>query len=102
MIKERNQIAEAYRSYGRGQLAEWQGKTENDKKAILSEAYAEAEKIKGDADAEATLIYAGSYEKDPEFFTLWRTLESYKTTLPDIEKVLSTDMPYFDYLYNEV
>ncbi|MGN0906755.1 MAG: protease modulator HflC, partial [Bullifex sp.] len=28
MIKERNQIAEAYRSYGRGQLAQWQGKTE--------------------------------------------------------------------------
>lgn len=100
MIKERNQIAEAYRSYGRGQLSEWQGKTENDKKAILSQAYAEAEKIKGEADAKAAAIYAESYGRDPEFFHLWRTLESYKTTLPGLETVLSTDLAYFDYLYS--
>lgn len=99
MIKERNQIAEAYRSYGRGQLATWQGKTENDKKAILSEAYAKSEDIKGKADAKATRIYAESYAKDPEFFRFWRTLESYKSTLPGIDKVLSTELPYFDYFY---
>ena len=34
MIKERNQIAEAYRSYGRGQLAQWEGKTESEQKNI--------------------------------------------------------------------
>ena len=99
MIKERNQIAEAYRSYGRGQLAQWQGKTENDQKAILSEAYAKAEKIRGDADAEASRIYAEAYEKDPEFFALFRTLESYKTLLVGMDKIFTTDMQYFDSLY---
>lgn len=99
MIKERNQIAEAYRSYGRGQLAQWQGKTENDKKAILSEAYAKAEKIKGDADAQASRIYSQAYEADPEFFSFYRTLESYKTSLVGIDKIFSTDMSYFDKLY---
>lgn len=99
MIKERNQIAEAYRSYGRGQLAQWQGKTENDKKAILSEAYAKAEKIKGDADAEASRIYSNAYESDPEFFNFYRTLESYKTSLTSLDKIFSTDMDYFNYLY---
>ena len=99
MIKERNQIAEAYRSYGRGQLAQWQGKTENDQKAILSEAYAKAEKIRGDADAEASRIYAEAYEKDPEFFALFRTLESYKTSLVGMDKIFTTDMQYFDSLY---
>ena len=99
MIKERNQIAEAYRSYGRGQLAQWQGKTENDQKAILSEAYAKAEKIKGDADAEASRIYAEAYEKDPEFFALFRTLESYKASLVGMDKIVTTDMQYFDSLY---
>ena len=99
MIKERNQIAEAYRSYGRGQLAQWQGKTENDKKAILSEAYAKAEKIKGDADAQASRIYSQAYEADPEFFSFYRTLESYKTSLVGIDKIFSTDMSYFDQLY---
>ena len=98
MIKERNQIAEAYRSLGRGQLAEWQGKTENDKKTILSEAYANSEKIKGEADAEAADIYAAAYEVDAEFFKLWTSLESYKSTVPNMNKILTTDVPYFKYV----
>ncbi len=101
MIKERNQIAEAYRSYGRGQLAQWQGKTENDQKTILSEAYATSEEIKGIADAEAANIYSEAYEADPEFFQLWRSLESYKKTIPNLDKVLSTDMEYFDLMYGK-
>ncbi len=99
MIKERSQIAEAYRAYGRGQLLSWQGKAENDKRTILSEAYAESEKIKGEADAAAADIYSRAYSADPEFFRLWTTLESYRKTLPDMPKTLSTDMAYFSYLY---
>ncbi|MFA6891466.1 MAG: protease modulator HflC [Sphaerochaetaceae bacterium] len=101
MIKERNQIAEAYRSYGRGQLAQWQGKTENEQKTILSTAYAESERIKGVADAQAAKIYADAYQVDPDFFRLWRTLESYRKTIPSLNKVLSTDMEYFDVLYGD-
>ncbi len=101
MIKERNQIAEAYRSYGRGQLAQWQGKTQNEEKVILSEAYAKSETIKGIADAKAAQIYADSYEVDPEFFDLWRTLESYRKTIPSLDKILSTDMQYFNRIYGE-
>ena len=99
MIKERSQIAEAYSAYGRGQLLSWQGKAENDKRTILSEAYAESEKIKGEADAAAADIYSRAYSADPEFFRLWTTLESYRKTLPDMPKTLSTDMAYFSYLY---
>ncbi len=99
MIKERNQIAEAYRSYGQGQQARWVGKTENDKKSIISQAYAKAEQIRGVADAKATQIYSEAYEKDPDFFTLWRTLESYKKTIPNLNKIFSTEMDYFNVLY---
>ncbi len=101
MIKERNQIAEAYRSYGRGQLAQWQGKTESEQRQILSAAYATSEKTKGIADARAAEIYAEAYEADPEFFELWRTLESYRKTIPALNKILSTDMQYFDILYGK-
>lgn len=101
MIKERNQIAEAYRSYGRGQLAQWQGKTESEQRQILSAAYATSEKTKGIADAKAAQIYAEAYEADPEFFELWRTLESYRKTIPALNKILSTDMQYFDMLYGK-
>jgi len=101
MIKERNQIAEAYRSYGQGKKAEWLGKLENERKTILSEAYQESEGIRGEADAEATQIYASAYEQDPEFFEFWRSIESYRKTMPQFTKTLTTDMDYFKYLYNE-
>ncbi len=101
MIKERNQIAEAYRSYGRGQLSYWQGRTENDKMRILSEAYAKSEEIKGNADKEATRIYSEAYRKNEEFFRLWTELESYKEVLGGVEKILSTDLEYFDYIYSK-
>jgi modulator of FtsH protease HflC len=100
MIKDRNQIAQAYRSYGEGKKAEWLGRLENEQKTILSAAYEKSETIKGKADAEATAIYAGVYEQDPEFFKFWRSIESYRRLLPTFRKVLTTDMDYFDYLYN--
>ncbi len=100
MIKERNQIAQAYRSYGEGKKAEWLGRLENEKKTILSAAYETSEEIKGKADARATTIYASAYEKDPEFFKFWRSIESYRRLLPSFKKILTTDMDYFNYLYN--
>ncbi len=100
MIKERNQIAQAFRSYGEGKKAEWFGKLENEKRSILSEAYQKAETNKGKADAEATRIFADSYGKDPDFFKFWKAVESYRLTLPNFRKTLSTDMDYFKYLYS--
>jgi membrane protease subunit HflC len=99
MIKERNQIAQAFRSDGEGKKAEWLGKTENERRSILSAAYERAETIRGTADAEATRIYAEAYGQDRDFFDFWRAVESYKTTLPNFNKTLSTDLDYFRYLY---
>jgi len=99
MIKERNQIAQAFRSYGEGKKAEWLGKLENEKRTILSEAYAKAEIAKGKADAEAARIYSSAYGRDPSFYDFWRAVESYRQTLPSFTKTLSTDLDYFRYLY---
>lgn len=100
MIKERNQVAEAYRSKGEGDKAEWLGKLEKDKLTIESEAYKKAEEIKGQADAEAAAIYAEAYDVDPEFYTFWKSLESYKQTISKFDTTFTTDMDYFDYLYS--
>ena len=100
MIKDRNQVAQAYRSLGEGKKAEWLGKLESDKRSIASEAYRKSEEIKGAADAEAAAIYAAAYNKDPEFYTFWKSMESYKNNLKDYPATLSTSMDYFDYLYS--
>lgn len=98
MITERNQIASSIRSSGEGKKAEILGKLQNEKQTILSESYAQAEEIKGNADAEAAAIYAQAYNKAPEFYNFWKSLESYKNTLPGIEKIMSTDSAFFNYI----
>ncbi|MDD4295058.1 MAG: protease modulator HflC [Candidatus Omnitrophica bacterium] len=99
MIAERNREAEKYRSEGRGIKAEVEGKTDKELKVILSEAYRQAEEIKGAADAESTEIYAESFGKDPEFYSFVQTLESYVTTLnKDTSVIISTKGDYFKYL----
>ncbi|HAW85168.1 MAG: HflC protein [Spirochaetes bacterium GWD1_61_31] len=100
MIKERNQIAQAFRSFGEGRKEEWIGRQDNDMRAILSEAYREAETIKGVADASASRIYADSYSRDPDFFAFWRAIESYRQTMPRFTKTLSTSAEYFDFLFS--
>lgn len=100
MIKERNQVAQAYRSLGEGKKAEWMGKLENEKRTIQSEAYRKAEETKGKADAEAARIYASAYNKDPEFYNFWKSMESYKQTLKGYDATYSTNMDYFNYLYS--
>jgi modulator of FtsH protease HflC len=100
MIKERNQVAQAYRSLGKGKKAEWMGKLENEKRTISSGAYKKSEELKGAADAQAARIYADAYNKDPEFYTFWKSMESYKNTLKDYDATYSTNMDYFKYLYS--
>ncbi|MBN2510923.1 MAG: protease modulator HflC [Spirochaetales bacterium] len=99
MIVERNQKAQEFRSRGEGAKAEWAGKLDNDRRTILSEAYNRAESLKGDADAEAARIYSDAYRRDEEFAIFWRTMESYRKTLRNFSKTLTTDLDYFKYLY---
>lgn len=83
MISERKQIAEKLRSEGMGKTAEIEGQMQKELNQIESDAYRKAEEIKGKADAEATAIYAEAYNRDPEFFDLYSTLQSYKKTLDE-------------------
>ena len=101
MVSERLQIAQAYRSYGDGRKQELIGQMENERLAIISRAYRRSETIRGAADAEAAQIYSDAYSQDADFFAFWRAIESYRRTLPEFRKTLSTDMQYFDFLYSE-
>jgi len=99
MIAERKQIAEKFRSEGRGEAKKWLGKKEKDLKQITSEAYKTAQEIKGKADATVTKVLAQAYGKDPEFYSFIKTLEAYDSTLDDKSSVvLSTDSEFFKYL----
>ena len=99
MIAERKQIAEKFRSEGKGEAQKVLGQKDKELQQITSEAYRVAQELKGKADAEATQIYAAAYGLDPEFFSFQQTLDVYNESLDKSSSVLlSTDselMKYF-------
>ena len=99
MISGQNQIAEKYRAQGQGKKQEILGMQVQRKKEIISNAYLESQKIKGEAHANATRFYADAYGKSPEFYNFIKTLDTYANTLDSSTQfILSTDNHYLKYL----
>ncbi|MCA1791290.1 MAG: protease modulator HflC [Thioalkalivibrio sp.] len=98
MIAERQSIAERFRSEGRGRSQEILGNMERELRRISSEANREAEEIRGNADAEATRIYGQAFGADPEFYSFFRTLESYRALGENATLMLRSDSDFFRYL----
>ena len=101
MIADRHQIAQAFRSDGEGQKADWLGQRSRELNVVLSAARRQAEEIKGDADAQAANIYSEAYNQDPEFYEFWKAIEAYRTLMPRFRKTLTTDAEFFKYLYRK-
>jgi membrane protease subunit HflC len=92
MRAERDRIARQYRAEGEEQALGIRADADRQKEEILSLAYKQAENIKGQGDAESTRVYGQAYSKNPSFYKLLRTLESYKKILDDkTTAVLSSD-----------
>ena len=100
MIKERSQIAQAFRSDGEGEKAKWLGQMDRELAQITSDAERKAKEIKAKADAQALAIRNLAYARDPEFADYWMALEAYKVLLPKFNKTLTTDAEFFKYLYS--
>lgn len=99
MISERKRIAAQFRSEGEGRSAEILGTMEKELRRIRSTAYRRVQEVQGKADADATRIYGGAYNKNPEFYAFLRTLESYKEkTNANSVLVLTTDSDFYRYV----
>ncbi len=99
MISEQNMIAEKYRAQGQGKKQEILGTQIHKEKEIISNAYLESQKIRGEADAEAIKIYAKAYNQDPEFYDFIKSLDAYELTLDkDTRLILSTDSEFLKFL----
>jgi membrane protease subunit HflC len=92
MRAERERIARQYRAEGEEQALSIRADADRRKEEILSLSYKQAENIKGQGDAESTRIYGQAYSRNPGFYKLLRTLESYKKVLDDkTTAILSSD-----------
>jgi membrane protease subunit HflC len=92
MRTERERQARKYRSEGEEEAMKIRAETDKETRALLAEAYRESQQILGEADAEAARIYSSAYSRNPEFYKMVRTLESYRKFMDDKTTViLSTD-----------
>lgn len=99
MISERKRIAERSRSEGQGRAAEIRGEKERDMLAASSVGYKTAQTLKGAADAKATAVYAGAYNRDPDFYRFWKTMETLHSSLDEKTwLILSTESELLKYL----
>lgn len=91
MAAERARIAKELRAKGAEEAEKVRANAERQRDILLAEAYREAERTRGEGDARATSIYASAYNKSPEFFALYRSLNAYKESFKDKGDIMIVD-----------
>jgi membrane protease subunit HflC len=81
------------------EAAELRAIGEQKRREIVATAYEEAEKIRGDADAQRAQLFAQSFGRDPGFASFYRSMSAYEAALGkgDTTLVLSPDSAFFKY-----
>jgi len=99
MKSDRSKIAADYLSQGDEAAIKIKAETDRTVAELMSEASRKAKEIEAEGEKEAADIYNRTYGADPEFYSMYRTLESYRMTLgnkPVI--VIPSDSKYAQYL----
>ena len=81
MAAERARIAAERRATGRATAERMRAEADRARTVILASAYRDSQKIRGDGDATAAEIYANAYNKDPEFYAFYRSIDAYRKSI---------------------
>ncbi len=102
MRSERTRVANERRSIGAAVKEQIQADAEKQRDILVSEAYRDAQRIKGEGDAKAAALYAQAYSLNPEFYAFYRSLDAYKESFKNKEDVLVIDQnsEFFRYFKN--
>jgi membrane protease subunit HflC len=99
MNSERRRIATQYRSEGQEEYLRITSNTDRLVTVIMSEAFRDAERLRGEGDSEAARIYNEAYSRDPAFFEFYNLLYTYRAVLGDhTTLVVPLDSPFARYL----
>jgi len=100
MNAERKAVANELRSQGFAESEKIRADAEKQRDIIITNAYREAQMIKGQGDAKASRIYADTFSKNPEFYDFYRSLEAYRNSFDgkDDIMVLDANSDFFKYL----
>jgi modulator of FtsH protease HflC len=100
MESERTGVANKLRSTGIGEAEQIKADAERQRTIILADAYRDAQKIKGEGDAEAVRITAAAFGRNPEFYSFYRSMDAYRESFRNKSDVmvLDTNSDFFKYL----
>ncbi|MFQ5983635.1 MAG: protease modulator HflC [Woeseiaceae bacterium] len=100
MQEERARVAAERRAQG-SEIAEQRKSTaDKERTIILADAYRDSQKIRGEGDARAAETYANAYNKDPEFYAFYRSIDAYRKSMGKSGDILVLDPnnEFFRYL----
>ncbi len=100
MESERARIAAERRAEGRAAAEKKRAEADKERTIILANAYRDGQKIRGEGDALAAARYADAYNRDPEFYAFYRSINAYKNSMgkPGDLLVLDPNNEFFRYL----
>ncbi|MES2400786.1 MAG: protease modulator HflC [Pseudomonadota bacterium] len=91
MVAERQRVANELRSTGAAEGEKIRADADRQREVTIANAYREAQKIKGEGDAEAAKTYAESFGKDAQFAQFYRSLDAYKASFSKKSDVMVLD-----------
>ena len=97
MEAERKRVANELRSTGAAEGEKIRADADRQREITIADAYRDAQKIKGEGDAEAARIYAEAFGRDPQFAQFYRSLEAYKASFHNKNDVLVLDPAASDF-----
>ncbi len=80
MEAERKRVANELRSTGAAEGEKIRADADRQREVAIANAYRDAQKIKGEGDAEAARIYNDAFGRDPQFAQFYRSLDAYKAS----------------------
>ena len=88
MKSERQREAKELRAQGFEWAQQIQGKADRDRTVLLSEVQRQSAITHGEADADANQILSAAFSKDPAFYKLYRSLQTYRQALAESQPML--------------
>jgi membrane protease subunit HflC len=91
MESERKRVANELRATGQAEGEKVKAEADRQRQVIVAEAYRDAQRTKGEGDALASRIYAEAYQRNPEFYSFYRSMEAYRQGLRSRSDVMVLD-----------
>ena len=91
MVAERQRVANELRSTGAAEGEKIRADADRQREVTIANAYRDAQKVKGEGDAEAARTYAESFGRDPQFAQFYRSLDAYKASFSKKSDVMVLD-----------